>query len=550
MKKITLIAFMAFLATALFAQKDSLNAVVKVENEYNPIIVKAIKPSFTPQVEAASVSAPLDLVFSRSATPFERYLSSRDVTALLPAQPVAYNGFARLGYGNNGWLDTKLGYRFDFGANDKLNLFASLTGYKCDIDALSSGEWESRFYNTWLMADYTHTFRALTLNVAGSVNNNVFNYQPALFTTIGGIDKQNSSAYNLMASIKSNLASAISYRANVGYSLNGRKYSSAKQERVSENHFVAGGEFAYEIDNKNLRNLGVAADFDAFVYNDAMKPRFNEYDNYMSIRFNPFMNFRFDQWKLRAGVHADLLTANGKTAAFAPDITLDGAVTDFMALYANITGGNSFNGFERLGELSPYWCYRTDVEQFTPTYKVFDANTGVRLAFEPVSVNLYVGYDYEKYSLLPTIKPFAPTGFVFTDFLQDDTRKFYIGGEAGCDWGGMLDVKADVRYNRWSTDAGEGALLFTPALQANMKARVRLYEGLYFGAGYNYARYTKDGGERITDMNNLTADISYKFHKQFSVYLQGYNLLNKDFYNYAGYITRGASVQLGVECNF
>ena len=169
---------MAFLATALFAQKDSLNAVVKVENEYNPIIVKAIKPGFTPQVEAASVSAPLDLVFSRSATPFERYLSSRDVTALLPAQPVVYNGFARLGYGNNGWLDTKLGYRFDFGANDKLNLFASLTGYKCDIDALSSGEWESRFYNTWLMADYTHTFRALTLNVAGLLDVQLDNIEP------------------------------------------------------------------------------------------------------------------------------------------------------------------------------------------------------------------------------------------------------------------------------------------------------------------------------------------------------------------------------------
>ena len=42
MKKITLIAFMAFLTTALFAQKDSLNAVVKVENEYNPIDRKSV----------------------------------------------------------------------------------------------------------------------------------------------------------------------------------------------------------------------------------------------------------------------------------------------------------------------------------------------------------------------------------------------------------------------------------------------------------------------------------------------------------------------------
>ena len=66
MKKITIFALSALFATTLFAQKDSLNAVVKVENEYNPIIVKAIKPSFTPQVENTSGNAPLDLVFSHS----------------------------------------------------------------------------------------------------------------------------------------------------------------------------------------------------------------------------------------------------------------------------------------------------------------------------------------------------------------------------------------------------------------------------------------------------------------------------------------------------
>ena len=195
--------------------------------------------------------------------------------------------------------------------NDKIDIFASLTGFNSDVDGLAGPEWKSRFYNTWLMADYTHTFSTMTLNVTGSINNNLFNYQPSGLIA-AGVDKQNASSYNLLANIESKSMSSISYKANLGYKLGTRKYSTAQEERTSENHFIAGGEFACEIDNEQLRNLGVAVDFDAFIYNDAMKPQYYEYDNYISVRTNPFMNFRFDDWKLRVGIHADVLTANGK----------------------------------------------------------------------------------------------------------------------------------------------------------------------------------------------------------------------------------------------
>ena len=45
MKKTVISAIAALFAATTFAQTDSLNAVVKVENDYNPIIVKAVKQS-------------------------------------------------------------------------------------------------------------------------------------------------------------------------------------------------------------------------------------------------------------------------------------------------------------------------------------------------------------------------------------------------------------------------------------------------------------------------------------------------------------------------
>ena len=83
-----------------------------------------------------------------------------------------------------------------------------------------------------------------------------------------------------------------------------------------------------------------------------------------------------------------------------------------------------------------------------------------------------------------------------------------------------------------------------------MKARARLYEGLYFGLGYSFARYTKGSNERIENMNNLNANISYRFHKNFRAYIQGDNLMNKSYYSYAGYYARGINFLAGVECNF
>ena len=552
MKRIAFIAIATLFTAATFAQKDSLNAVVKVENDYNPIIVKAVKQSFTPQVELPTDNTPLDLVFSRSATPFEKFVSNRDLTNLLPGQEAADNGYARLGYGNCNNVDAKVGYRLDLGKNDEINMFASLTGFKTDIDGIEnmSREWNSRFYNTWITADYTHRFSGLSFSVIGGANNNVFNYQPAGFSTEIGTDKQNYNDYRLMTQIKSNLAGPISYSANAGYQLHTRKYSSAMKERTSENQFSAGGDIKFEIGDELLRAVGVAADFDAFIYNDAMKPAYNKYDNYMSIRTNPFMDFRCDTWKFRLGIHADVLTANGKKIAFAPDIKFEGSITDNIIFYANADGGNSLNTFTALNELSPYWCYREESKQFTPTYKVVDIETGVRMGFEPLAVRLYTGYDYSKYNLLPTVSFNNAQNMIFTDFVQDDTRKYYVGAEASYDYSGWFNATADMQYNKWSCDGADDQLLFTPMFEANLKARARLYEGLYFGLGYNYARYTKGGKERIKNMNNLNTHISYKFHKQFNAYIQADNLLNKDYFSYAGYMAKGINFLAGVEYNF
>ena len=547
MKKTIISAIAALFTATTFAQTDSLNAVVKVENDYNPVIVKAVKQSFTPQIEMPTDNTPLDLVFSRSATPFERFISNRDLTNILPGQEPTSNGYTRFGYGNCNNVDAKLGYRLDVGTNDVINLFASLTGFSCNIDGITMDDWKSRFYDTWLSADYTHRFKNLSFTLLGGVNNNVFNYQS--LGTPTGTDKQHNNDFRLMARVISHLSGPFSYNGNIGYQLHTRKYSSGIKERISENQFTAGGEVAFEPGNEQLRNIGLAATLDAFTYNNALKPQYNEHDDYVSVRMNPFMNFCFDTWKLRLGIHADVLTANGKKISFAPDIKFEGPLSKDMVFYASATGGNKLNTFASFNELSPYWNYSTEDVQITPTYNVFDIETGLRMGFEPLAIHLFMGYDYSKYNLLPIIA--SSTDFMYTTkFVQDDTRKYYIGGKASYDYSGWLNVTADARFNKWNCDGADELLLFTPMIEANLNARARLYDGLYFGLGYNHVRYTKGDGERIKDMSNLNANISYKFHKQFNAYIQADNLFNKKYFSYAGYMANGINFLAGIEYNF
>ena len=79
MKRYTILSAIMLAASNLFAQNDTIGAVIQVENDYAPVVVKATKMGFTPQIEIASDQTPLDLVFSQKGEPFGRFVSQRNV---------------------------------------------------------------------------------------------------------------------------------------------------------------------------------------------------------------------------------------------------------------------------------------------------------------------------------------------------------------------------------------------------------------------------------------------------------------------------------------
>ena len=539
-------------AGTLLAQNDTIGAVIQVENDYDPIVVKATKMGFTPQIEIPSDYTPIDLIFSQKGNPFGRFVSQRNIKEVLPTQERRLPGYARLGYGTGNNLDLKAGYRLSIGRRDQLNLIGSMDGFDTSIES-DKNEWDSRFFTTWINADYTHLFDNLSLGVEADFKNRVFNYQSAGYPLPNATDKQNSASYSLLVKAASRSIGTLSYNAYAGITLSGRKYSASTAERIAENRLRAGGSLRYELPYNILRSIEGKLDIDAFLYNSALKPGdgpgiHDRYSNYTLIRLNPAGNLRLGEWKARVGLHADILTTGGAFLAIAPDLSIEGALTNEITLYAAATGGRKAASFEELEALSPYWLYIPGFKQYSPSYNVCDISAGVRTNVGALSTDIYAGFSYTIDDLMPTV---SANGVIFTNFTQADSRDIYAGLKAGYDFGGWLDVEADVRYDHRGCSKDDAYLMYKPMLTAGLAARTRIIEGLYANIGYTFTAYTKGADdERIDPKNSLEASISYRLHQQINIFVQGNNILNSEYEIYPGYTAQGTNIMAGAAINF
>ena len=531
----------------LSAQEDTKNAVVSVENDYNPTVVQVNKKEFVPTVEGKSNAKPAELIFSKQATHFTGFISDRNTEDLLPEQEKPLPGYLRLGYGIRNDIDAKLGYKLRLGKKSHLNFLGAFDGFKCDVNGLN-GKWNSRMYNTALAADFTYKFKKLTFDIDGAFNNRTFNYQNQGNT--GNIsERQHHLNYNIGMNGVSQLAGPFAYTFRAEYTHSTISYADGIENAITEEHINAGTQLSHEIYKKYLRRAGIDIDFNGFIYNSRLHNAANPYSNLLSMDFNPFVDFNFSNWEITFGAKLNFRTGNGSVFAAAPNIRISKNLTKRISFYANITGGRKDNSFRTIEGITPYWGYNTLTDkQIKPTYRIVDAIVGTRMTLEPLSFDIFAGYVLTKDDLLQT---FTETPqLIYNTFVQAYTNDLYVGSRIGYDYGGWLKIGADARYDYW-TCTNKDYLMMRPEVTVNANIEVNPIKNLTFKAGYNFTRYTKGKTiGRMNDKHDLHARISYKINSYFGAFIQGDNLLNRKYFEYAGYYTRGIRGMIGATINF
>lgn len=540
-----------FACGALFAQEDNKNAVVSVENDYNPTVVTVNKKNFTPTVEGKSNAQPAELIFSKQATPYKGFVSERDSKGILPAQEKALPGYLRLGYGVRNDVDAKLAYNLNFGNNSYLRVLGAFDGFKCNVNK-ENGKWMSRLFNTAAGLDFGYKFKTLTVGITGDFNNRVLNYQRAN-NDAGSLNNQHHMNYNVDINGVSHLAGPIAYTFKAGYASSLMCYIDGAKSPITENHLNAGGTFSYEVYTNYMRRAGIDIDFNGFLYNKTLHNSVHKYSDFLSMDFNPYADFNFNDWKITFGVNMNFRTGNGPVLAAAPHITVDKALTNRISFYANVTGGRKDNSFKVIEGITPYWGHNSiDSKQIKPTYKIIDATVGTRITFEPLYFDVFAGYVLTKDDLLQTAvySNITPAALIYSNFAQEFTNDLHVGSRIGYDYGGWLNIEADARYDYW-TCKNKDLLVLRPEVTANAKIEVLPIKNLTMRVGYNFTRYTKsENGKRISDKHDLYARVGYSINKYIGAFIQGENLLNDKYYEYAGYQTRGIRGMLGVTVNF
>ena len=559
-KSILIISALALCGTA-FAQSNENSAVVNIENEYTPEVIKVSKKGNTPTIAEETEMEPLKLEFIEKAEPFRGFTSERDIKDVIPTQKRQYPGYARLGYGLTNDIDAKLAYTLKTSERGEVNMLAGFDGFKTGIKG-EELDWDRRMFRTTAGASYTHRFNSIEMGVAADFSNRVFNYQHTdgygtAVQTPGFTDKQNSRTYRLSTTGVTDLDNEFAFSYVAGVTYNRRSYSSGMENGTGELAFNLGGQAAIMIGEEALKSIGVDLGFDGLVYNSTLRDAPEGYTNYSSFDINPFLKFDFSGWRVKIGTKMNFITANGARFAISPDIKVEGNINSFVGLYGEITGGRAVNKLADIEEEMPYWGFggMTD-RQLRPTYRVVDIKAGTHMTIEPVSFDVYAGYAYTKDDVLQTMgyqqdpnSPIQAFRFIYAGFAQQNTHNFFIGGRVGCDIGGWTSLSAEARYDKWGGSDKE-MLMMKPQITADVNADFRVFEKLTFRLGYNFTRYTKGSSERYGCKNDLYARASYQIFDWLGAYIQGNNLLNCDYYEYAGYRARGARGSLGVTTNF
>lgn len=562
MMKRNIISIIALLFCGiLYAQEEVQNAVVNVENDYNPTVVKVKKKNFTPTVEAKSNAKPLEQLFSEKASPYTTFSSQREAKEILPEMEQPMSGYARAGYGIANEIDAVLGYNVSFNSNSNLGVLASLDGFNGKLPGIYR-EWRSRMYNTVAKIGYTHRFKKLLLNIDGGFNNRTFNYQKANEDSIytAASDRQTHRNYDIHIKGASQLAGPWAYTFKAGYTHSLLAYSSTMPEVIAEDHINAGLTLSKEIYRRWLRQFGAEIGFDGLLYTPNLKEAMFRYRDIYSIDINPFADFNFNSWIFRAGIKTNIRIGNSTFFAAAPDLSIEKNLTKSISMYALVTGGREENSFKKIETVTAYWGYNKEKDrQIKPTYKIIDVRAGTRMNIAPMSFDLYAGYSYTKDDLLQKMvySTELPEALIYANPAQGNTQNAHAGLRIGIDYGGWLRIGANARYDYWKcmnpvwkSNAAD-LLVMKPEWSAEANLETHPIKNMTVKAGYSFARYTRSlAGTRINDKHDLHLRVNYNINKWVGAYIQGENLLNSKYYDYVGYRTLGIRGLVGVTANF
>ena len=548
------IGMLPLLAAHAQEQDTTLVRTVVVENQYNPTVMDASKINVLPKVEEPTVPK-THIDYATSLRP----VSAWNYQAMQPIvkdwkTDAAYRGYLRAGYGNNGNVDTRLGYLWDISKKDRLKFGASLDGWNGDLASLYDNDWESRLYNTKIGLDYRHIFKRIDLRLGGNFRSQVFNYVKNEYFVEDEIyydsresllNKQHQTlvnAYVGFASTDENML--VQFDAEIGFKSFKEKYPIMLRESANKetNFYVIGDVWTQ---NKNGSRLGMDLRFDNYTYASTLT------EDWCALDLNPYFFAQSDEWKIRLGAHADWMGGNHDKVYISPDLKVEYIFSQSYVLFAKAEGGRKLSSLYELIDITPYSC----CYEIKPTYISLDAALGLKAS--PSNGWWFLvsgGYQIRKNDICLYLGQSSPLWSV--DNIYGKNHVLYGNAELKYDYKDLVNFSLSGTYYHWDwkndnqdvPNLTEYALSLKPELEMNANIGFKPVQGLWINIGYDYIKYCNDiCGDAV---NNLSIEANYALIKNLDVFVKVNNLLNKEYIRSCAYPTQKLNFLGGLSLRF
>ncbi|MCX2746104.1 hypothetical protein OO013_19655 [Mangrovivirga sp. M17] len=273
------------------------------------------------------------------------------------------------------------------------------------------------------------------------------------------------------------------------------------------------------------------------------------------FQFTPSYYFHWNDFRIRAGVTVayedDTISDNQKDLRFFPQLFAEYDLQEMISVYAGISGGINKQTYKGYVADNPYLGSNLDIRQ---EIKTFEFDGGIRGQNKNYAYS--VGFRAGSYLNMGFFNNSAADTSKFEIVYNNDAVavfNFYANGRYQFNENGNIQLSMDV-FN-YGLDELLGAW-HKPTYKFDLVAQYNFYDKLHVGLGAYYMGQiealnpAQDDIVQLDNILDLNAQISYLFSPRFSIFLEGYNLLNNDYERYLNYRNKKVQFLAGLTYSF
>lgn len=533
-----------------------------VESNYNAEVTDAQKSMPVPEKPAVKAD-PVPVSYAFGTQPYSEW-NRAGVQAISGAEPEAspVDGELKFSYGLFNDADGMLDIRYH--ATDEVTLYSkgAVMGWKGN-----QYTWKTQMLDIFNDVGFEVRTPQVLFDLHGGLGSNSFNYRP-----YGEVEMYRYAHLgNVVASVSTMLPGKFNMSLQVGY----YRYSGQNEEDTGgkahggENLVRVNGNATYDLmDNLTIGAEGLIKYAD-YGWTCLLPPpetgtNYNTYDDFITAGITPYARWKNDDADVQGGFNLLLQKTVGPNVQLAPYVKASYRLTPMFTAVANVTGGLQDNDLRHLAGISPYWASQN---QIIDGYEQLNASLGVQADINAnFAFSLRGGYRSIARDVFQTEQKLYyvnnQTGrkmndqVMFTKLTQAGSNNLYAEFEGRVNFTDRFGADLGLGWYKWSTDGDEKLLLMRPRIKFSCAMESRIWDELYGNISYRFERMSltefKSGNDMIDNPDHHILDFSiwYNITPKFAVSLNGNNMLDRAYFQYAGYEAIPRTITGGIIWHF